>query len=86
MLARSLACSRAEDEPHAIRDTDNIEAGFASAHIESPGFPEAKAYLSCVCQLAKEGCPSQEELDSLSKPYKLAFRRYAIAVVLPHAR
>lgn len=48
--------------------------------MESPGFPEAKAYLSCVCQLAKEGCPSQEALDGLSEAYKLAFRRYGIVV------
>ena len=57
-----------------------------SAHAESPGFLEAKAYLSCVCQLAKEGCPSQEALDSLSEPYKLAFRRWAIAFVLCRSR
>lgn len=80
-LAYSLVRPRAEDEEHAVRDTDAIEAGFASVHVESPGFAEAQAYLSCVCQLAKEGCPSQEALNGLSEPYKLAFRRYTI----PHS-
>lgn len=61
-----------------MRDADNIESTFESEHSESPGYAESKAYLSCVCQLAKEGCPSQETLEGLSKPYKMAFSRWVV--------
>lgn len=60
-----------------MRDVENIEAAFEADHAESSQYAEMKVYLSCVCQLAKEGCPSQETLEGLSEPYKLAFRRYA---------
>lgn len=58
-----------------MRDTLKIEADFDAQHSESPQYPAAKAYLSCVRQLAIEGCPDVETLDALSEVYKRAFRR-----------
>lgn len=59
-----------------MRDALKIEADFDAQHSESPQYPAAKAYLSCVRQLAIEGCPAVETLDALSEVYKRAFRRY----------
>lgn len=58
-----------------MRDAKKIEAKFDSEFCDSPEYSEATAYLSCVCQLAKEGCPSQEVLEGLTEDYKMAFRR-----------
>ena len=58
-----------------MRSAEEIETLFDTEHSGSPGHAEMKAFLSCVCQLAKEGCPSQETLDALDEPYKAAFRR-----------
>lgn len=58
-----------------MRDALKIEEDFDQLHSGSPRYPEAKAYLSCVRQLATEGCPTVETLDSLFEEYKLAFRR-----------
>lgn len=82
MRRNILWCLPAEDEGPAMRDAEAIESGFASDHVESPQFEEAKAYLACVCQLASAGCPPQETLEALSEPYKLAFSRYGLCTVL----
>lgn len=65
----------AEDTEPATRDALKIEAEFDQQHSDSPRYPEAKAYLACVRQLATEGCPTVQTLDSLFEEYKLAFRR-----------
>lgn len=66
----------AEDDGPAMRDSEKIEAKFDAEFFNSPKYAETKAYLSCVCQLAKEGCPSQEVLEDLAEDYKMAFRRW----------
>lgn len=73
-----MKTSRTEDDGPATRDADKIEAVFDSEHSESAGYAESKAYLSCVCQLAKEGCPSQETLEGLSKLYQMAFSKWVV--------
>ncbi|CAM9241969.1 unnamed protein product, partial [Sphacelaria rigidula] len=69
--------SPAEDDGPAIRDVDKIESDFDAEFSESPSYSEAKAYLACVCQLAKEGCPAQEQLENLTEDYRMAFKRLA---------
>lgn len=66
---------KTEDTEPAMRDALKIEADFDAQHSESPPYSEAKAYLSCVRQLATDGCPTVETLDALAEEYKVAFRR-----------
>ncbi|CBJ25993.1 conserved unknown protein [Ectocarpus siliculosus] len=75
-----LILNSPEDSEPAMRDALKIEADFDAQHSESPQYPAAKAYLSCVRQLAIEGCPAVETLDALSEVYKPAFRRVAGAL------
>lgn len=56
---------------------EKIESDFDAEFSESPSYAEAKAYLACVCQLAKEGCPTQEQLENLTEDYQMAFKRCA---------
>ncbi|CAM9736274.1 unnamed protein product [Ectocarpus sp. 12 AP-2014] len=72
-----LILNSPEDSEPAMRDALRIEADFDAQHSESPQYSAAKAYLSCVRQLAIEGCPAVETLDALSEVYKRAFRRVA---------
>lgn len=66
----------AEDDEPAIRDAEKIKSEFESMQSDPSRYDEAGAYLSCVCQLANEGCPTEDALEALSEPYQLAFRRY----------
>ncbi|CAM9182386.1 unnamed protein product [Hapterophycus canaliculatus] len=77
MVKNLLILNSPEDNAPAIRGALEIEADFDAQHSESPRYPEAKAYLSCVRQLATEGCPTTQTLDALFEEYKLAFRRVA---------
>lgn len=64
-----------EDDGPAKRDAEEIEAALDAEFSGSPEHAEMKAFLSSVCQLAKDGCPSQETLESLDEPYQVAFQR-----------
>eukprot|EP00752_Nemacystus_decipiens_P005152 g4675.t1 len=77
MVKNLLILNSPEDTEPAMRDALKIEAEFDQQHSNSPRYPEAKAYLACVRQLATEGCPAVETLESLFEDYKLAFRRVA---------
>eukprot|EP00903_Cladosiphon_okamuranus_P016916 g15594.t1 len=77
MVKNLLILNSREDTEPAMRDALKIEAEFDQQHSDSPRYPEAKAYLTCVRQLATEGCPTVETLDSLFEEFKLAFRRVA---------
>lgn len=60
-----------------MRDAEEIERLFDAEFSDSRKYDETKAYLSCLCQLAKEGCPTQDTLEGLAEEYRMAFRRSA---------
>lgn len=70
-----MSCRIAEDDVPAVRDAELMESAFDAEYSGQSDYPAAKAYLSCVCQLAKEGCPSHETLEGLTEEFGMAFRR-----------